>query len=227
MIDFEKIYQKEKNIADKMSPMVVQRSYNEVLKLANIWIEKGSKDEKVTLLNYLIDSILEDICTSHIAQILYNKEPPINMEDLVPLQLFDELGNEISICTNKKIEVDLSKSKVYVCPWNKSRLHDILLTLYKTSFKYDESNHLSYFFTDLDFCWVYNGNHSICAGIYYKKGTIISEICDTKLLYLHCKTDGQFWYNLHTGEKLMPVYDFRFAAAFSIAQIRNKILKQK
>lgn len=201
-------------------------SFNEILDLTNTWIEDGSKEEKILLLDYLINTILEDICISRIAKFLYHDESPTDMNNFIPCYFIDETGNEISIYTNENIEVDLSKTITYTCAWNKTRLHDSLLNLYRNSFKYHEYNHFSYFFTDINFCYVYNGNHSIQAGLYYKKGVIISRVCKTELLYPHCKTDGLFWYNSHTGEKLMPVIDFRFAAVFSIAQIRNRIMSE-
>lgn len=222
MFNFTKV-KKEQELFDREVLPDAKESYNEILNLTDIWLKSGSKNEKISLLDYLINTILEDICTSHIAQLLYHKEPPADMKNFIPDYFFDEIGNEISIYTNKNIEVDLSKTRIYVCPWHKTRLHDSLLNLYKNPFNYDKSNHFSYFYTDFNLCYVYNGNHSIHAGIYYKKGMIVSKVCKTELLYPHCKTDGRFWYNLHTGEKLMPVYDFRFAAVFSIAQIRNKI----
>lgn len=198
-----------------------KESYDEILSLVNTWRKQDSGSEIINLLDYLIDVILTDVCTRHISDLLYQKEPPDNLKNIFPFSCFNEDKKELSIITNMNKEVDLSDTKVYVCPWHKKRLHDNLLNINKNNFEYDETNHRSYYFTDIDFCYVYNGNHSIHAGIYYKKGKIISKVCKTELLYLHCKTDGLFWYNAHTNEKIMPVTDFRIAAVFSIAQIRN------
>lgn len=76
---------------------------------------------------------------------------------------------------------------------------------------------------DIDLCHVYNGNHSIHIGTYLKKSEIESEVCRTELLYSHCHTNGEYWYNSHTGKIISKVNDFRIAALYYAAQIRYKI----
>ena len=96
----------------------------------------------------------------------------------------------------------------------------MIIYLFNKDFAYDKVNHYSYYYDDIDLCYVYNGNHSINAGRYYKKGKIISVCCNMTLLYDNCYTDGLKWYNLHTNEVIDTVEDFRLAAIFELAKKR-------
>lgn len=61
------------------------------------------------------------------------------------------------------------------------------------------------------------------AGRYYKKGKILSDEADTALLYPHINTDGVYWYNAHTNQIIDSVSDFRLAAVFLVAKMKNEL----
>ena len=139
-----------------------------------------------------------------------------------PSCVYDENGTKIKCNTGELIKVDLKSNDVAVFPWNKKRFIDNIIYLRGIPFKYDNLNHMSYFYTYIDLCYVYNGNHSICSGIYYKKGKIKSEVFKLELLFDHIYSDGLYWYNSHTNEKLYEVEDFRVAVIFEIAKLKYK-----
>ncbi len=206
----------------KMNSAEIRRSYDEIVKTSKVWINGKTSAEQILILNYVIDVLIEDICASCAADVL--KKPTASpFTQCIPCFYTDENGDTINIDTGTETMVDLSCAKLYVCPWKKERTVKNLLDLYNKSFIYDETNHSSNFYTDINLCHVYNGNHSIHIGSYLKKGVIKSDICQTELLYPHCVTDGLYWYNSHTGAKTSNVTDFRLAAVYSIARLRYEL----
>lgn len=196
-----------------------QHSYERLIKLVNRYLDTYSQDDAVYILDYLISSILDDICTSVIVEPLITIPSGI-LPQPFPDHYFDENNKRHEIYTGNIRNVDLSKSYIYVRPWNTEKTMNNLIKLMKKDFEYKDDNHFSFYFSDIDLCYVHNGNHSINAGRYLKKGEILSDELDLTLLYPHYNTDGAFWYNSHTGEKTEKVSDFRFAAVFTMASIR-------
>lgn len=211
---------------DNINSCEIKQSYSEVISTARAWIRNKSEQDQILILDYIIDILIEDICSSGAADVLKNTSSS-PFTKCIPRFCTDENNNTIDICTREKTEVNLSEVKLYVCPWNKSRTVDNLIRLNKTAFVFDETNHMSDFYTDINLCHVYNGNHSIHIGGYLKKGSITSNLCHTELLYPHCTTDGLYWYNKHTGDKLCNVPDFRLAAVFAAAQIRYELKEER
>lgn len=201
-----------------------KQSYSEVINTARSWVRNKSEQEQILILNYIVDILIEDICSSGTADVL-KKTASSPFIGCIPYLCKDENGNTVDIRTEEKTEVELSNAKLYVCPWNKSKIIDSLIRLNQTAFIFDETNHMSDFYTDINLCHVYNGNHSIHIGSYLKKGRIVSNVCRTELLYPHCSTDGLYWYNKHTGDRICNVTDFRLAAVFTVAQMRYELKK--
>lgn len=212
-----------KNIFKKrLKPHITySESFRLIMECANNYMENKSRDEQLILLDYLIDSLKIDLCATGTVFPWYN-QPTAPFNPPFPSRVYDETGNEIVIY-GAKTEVSLESSSIYVRPWENSRAFDTIIYLSNKDFVYDKDNHSSYYYDDIDLCYVYNGNHSINAGRYYKKGTIVSVCCNMALLYEHCYTDGLKWYNTHTNEVIVAVEDFRLAAIFEIAKKRYKL----
>ena len=136
--------------------------------------------------------------------------------------VYDHSGNRIEFDRERadRIEVSLSDTQIYVCPWDYSRTARMFQSLPHKEFQYDQHNHKSVYYTDIDLCFVDNGNHSINAGRYLKKGRILSPVYHLECLYPHILTDGRKWYDRRTGSKAGDVEDFRFAALYTLAQRR-------
>lgn len=204
---FQNIFKK------KIKPHInYSESVRLIMECANNYMENKSKAEQLILLDYLIDSLKIDLCATGIIFPWYNQPTtPFNLP--FPSRVYDEKGNEIVIY-GAKTEVSLESSSIYVRPWENNRAFDSIIYLSNKDFVYDKDNHGSYYYDDIDLCYVYNGNHSINAGRYFKKGKITSVCCNMVLLYEHCFTDGKAWYNSHTNEVLFSVDDFRLAALY-------------
>ena len=175
-------------------------------------------------LNYLIKSLLDDVCSSSLTESLFRKVNGV-LDFPFPFFYYDENGVRYDIFEEKETIVDLSVQNIYVRPWNNSKLINNLMHIESKEFAYMPDNHKSFYYSDIDLCYVYNGNHSINAGRYFKKGVIRSKTLNTTKLYPHCKTDGVHWYNSHTNEKLFKTDDFRLAAVYSIAKMRYEIIQ--
>ena len=42
-------------------------------------------------------------------------------------------------------------------------------------------------------------NHSIAAGVYTEKGTVLAKVVDMKPLFENLKTDGAYYYSIHNN----------------------------
>lgn len=211
----------KKNIMNKI---IYQKSFDMLIDITNKYLTNKKNDEKLLLLDYIITSLKVDICSSGIIlPFIQQHTTPFNSP--FPQKFIDENGN-IKNYIKGTVEVKLSDTDIYVCTWNNERTFNNLLHLSKNDFKYDKLNHYSIFYEDINLCYVFNGNHSINAGRYLKKGTITSQKADLTLLYPHCYTDGIKWYNSHTNEILHNVEDFRLAALYEVAKKRYMLNKK-
>ena len=203
-----------------------KKYHSKIMEVANSWIEKAeNNEERILLLDYLIDTILADVCTGKLFLPLIT-HPKLPLPSPFPTDYYDPFGVCETIQTEETISVSLSGSTpVYLCPWNNERCAASLVKISKNKFVCDD-NHKAHFYTDIGLCHVYGGNHSINAGRYFKKGVIEATVCHTELLYPHCYTDGAYWHNFHTNEKLFRVSDFRFAAVYSLARIRANFKRE-
>lgn len=213
------------NISD-INQFYGQYEFEELKNTILIWIKNRSRDEQIVLLDYIVDMLKEDLCSGNAAKVLMNPfSSPFS--DFIPIGYEDENGKRCSILCDEKHSVNLAEAHIYLCPWKKERIPNNLFRLREDSFRFDCDNHKSHYYTDIDLCHVYNGNHSIHIGVYLKKGEIESEVCRTELLYSHCYTDGEYWYNSHTDEIISKVGDFRIAALYYAAQVRYKFKSGK
>lgn len=57
--------------------------------------------------------------------------------------------------------------------------------------------------------------------------SLLDDICSSAVNVTHCTTDGLSWYNIHTGEEIEKVRDFRLAAVYAIARMRYEIIHKK
>lgn len=193
-------------------------SFDYVMSVTKSYLNDKSNSEKLILLDYIIDILKKDICSSGIVEpFIVQPSSPYNFP--FPIHIYDENQNRVEIFCGQK-EIMIENTDIYVRPWNTSRQFNNILNIKDKAFIYDEHNHISYYYTDINLCYVANGNHSINAGRYFKKGKIISECCDITILYHHCYTNGIHWYNSHTNEVISDVDDFRLATIYQLAKER-------
>ena len=192
------------------------KSFNSVTKLAEQMTD-------INDLNYLIDMLKYDLCVSEAVKAMYNNGFSKPIESFIPTECYDTERNRIDIVADDEIDFKLVPEKTYVAPWDLRRSLKMYKKLSEAEFEYKADNHSSYYYDDIDICYVFCGNHSQHIGSLLRTGTVKSKLCQTRLLYDHIHTDGEKWYNSHTGEQIYSVYDFRAAAVYHLAQMRYNI----
>lgn len=185
--------------------------------------------DKIFLLDYLIDTILDDVCTQRTAEPLFEFTSPPNGYPF-PVEYYDANGERREILSSGTVKIDLADVHVLSCPYSYGKLFANLLNIRDNGFIDNAgARRTVYYFTDVDLCFVADGNHSINAGRYLRKGGIAVGFFDIPLLYPHLYTDGAFWYNSHTEEYLYGKQeprrsvcdDFRLAAVYTLARERH------
>lgn len=137
---------------------------------------------------------------------------------------YNEDGNTLSFSdSSKKVNVNLSSTKIYLHPWNNDRTSESLVNISGNDFVYNKNNHFAIYYPYINLCYVTCGNHSINAGRYFRKGSIVADEFNLTACFPHIKTDGCYWFNAHTNEPLIPVDDYRFAAIFTIAKMKYEL----
>lgn len=101
-------------------------------------------------------------------------------------------------------------------------MRDSIKNIFANKFEFDELNHKAYYFSHVNICYVYNGNHSIASGVVYKKGYITAEECDVSRLFDHVYTDGSHWYNSHNNQALDNLFDFRVGIIYEITKLKYR-----
>lgn len=187
--------------------------------------EYKDKYDKIELLDYLMKTIRVDIQYDYLSKIIYQKKPN-SLANIIPSYYINESNQKSYIYSGNLIDIKLNDKVVLTFPWEQSRIFRILPVVKKKGFKYMPLNHYSQYYTQLDICYVTNGNHSIMAGIHYSDGVIQSEIFDVALLYDHLNTDGVSWLSTHSNCILSAVKDFRIAILYEISRIKYNLLEQ-
>ena len=182
-------------------------------------------EEQIAILDYLMEVIKTDFQAELRADMLYKQEAR-TVTEIFPVDyaiahhMIPERGPKENWVLKT---VDLSKDCVLLVPWSEARMIRSIKNLFKNDFCYYSYNHWSYYYTYVDLCYVYSGNHSIAAGIHFRKGSIQAEQIDITPLFPHVHTDGIDWYNSHTGEVIGQTADFRIGALYEIAKLKKEI----
>ena len=226
---FKKFFEKKlkiKKAVDEISPAY---EFTNAIKFAQLALERESKKEdKIIILDFMLDVIREDLKTDLLTTIFYSKE---NFEKkigiLFPVSYYDEHGNKICLFAGKEkmVTVDLTKDCVLVLPWRRTSMKNTILNIFKNKFEFDKYNHKAHYFSHVDICYVHNGKHSIASGIVHKKGHIEASEWDVSRLFKHVYTDGRSWYNSHNNDKLDDLFDFRVGIIFELAKMKYKVEK--
>lgn len=184
-----------------------------------------SNSEKLILLDYVMDVIKIDMQSEYIVNLFYQHSVNKLNPEPFPFFYYDENGRKRELISGElQIKtISLKDDYVITCPWNIDRIKDNILNITKNGFKYFSNNHYSYYYSELDLCIVYNGYHSIASGIYNKNGNILAKVISIKPLFQHIKTDGAYFYNVYTDERLYWIEDFRIAVLFEIAKMKYNL----
>lgn len=190
-------------------------------------LEKSLKD-KINMINFFMEVIRKDIQYDLMSKFLYSEMEGIDIDAPFPISLLSKDSNskDKAILTRENRIIDLSKDSIILLPWDRFRFSNTVKSIYENGFEYMEHNHKAYYYSDIDLCYVYSGNHSITTGIIKKEGIIKAEEYDIKRLFNVLTTDGLNWYI--DGEKpIKEVFDFRIAILYDLAKIKYNLQKQQ
>jgi hypothetical protein len=204
------------------------QEFNHAVGFARDVIESEQSDkDKIIILDFMMDVIREDLKTDLLSHIFYN-EAHFDEEFHCPLPVFylDAEGQECLIPKLGKTTIDLSETCVLVLPWDRERIKNQVKNIYHNDFIYHPSNHKGYYFPYLGLCHVYNGRHSISAGIIHKKkGTFEVVAYDITAAFPHLHTDGCNWFNSHNNKKRYELTDFRIGILYELSKMKYNLEK--
>lgn len=176
--------------------------------------------EKLRIIDYAMYVVKMEYVMYTKTRILYEAFPnPIQL--LFPGEYYSvegalrRLGSHACTC-----EMEITDDTA-VCAGDYYSLADKISSIRRNGF-IRTSNHMAYYYTDIDLLTVYNGNHSVSAGQFFKQGSVETKIFDVSLLFDVVDTDGVFWFDASTGKKLCRVADYRIAILYECAKMKNK-----
>ena len=205
--------------------------FNWAMDYARLMVKDTSiKEEQIILLDFMLNVIREDLKTDLLSSIFYSKkhfETAIQFTFPFPGRYYDEAGNELRLRmegekTEKKA-VYLATDCVLVLPWDRQSMKSGILNVFTYGFEFNKRDHIAEYYSCVDICYVYNGNHSIASGVVNKKGCIDADEYNISKLFEHVHTDGEFWYNSHNNQKLGALFDLRVGIIYEIAKLKHQI----
>lgn len=212
----------EESLANTILPA---SEFNYAMNFAKTSILEENQENRLLMLDFMLDVVKRDLIHDLLANILYDDsyfKEQIRLP--FPAVCYDQTGKKIdTLSVTKNKEVDLSKDYILVLPSKRSKLKNILKTVNASGFKYQENNHYAFYYNYIDLCYVYNGLHSITAGIYHKQGFIKAQECNLPDFFDHFYTDGLNWYNSYTNSIIGDVWDFRLSIIFEVAKLKYKL----
>ncbi|HBT48667.1 MAG TPA: hypothetical protein DEA61_02160 [Caldanaerobacter subterraneus] len=193
--------------------------------------EEKTKEDQILILDYMLSVIREDLKYDVLTNIFYKEkwfDKGLRLPLPFPYYYYNKEGIKFSIyeADFKPKKVDLAKECVLVFPWHREKMRESIKNIGKNEFVFQRTNHKAFYFSPVNICFVYNGNHSIGAGIGFKKGYIEAAEYDVTKLFEHVYTDGLYWYNRHNNQKLEDdLLDFRIGIIYEISKIKHHIEK--
>lgn len=196
--------------------------FDETIDLAQSWVNGKPKEEQIILLDYMMEVIKTAMCIGEKVGTFSGNERP-RLETPFPTHYTSSDGTQKAFGTGEEIDIDLSSTDVYVRPWNKERTWQNILKIKQEEFKHDPSNHKADFYTGVDLCYISNGNHSINAGVYLKKGTIKANVIHIEQMFEHYDTDGYDWIELKTGRRFALEPDETPAILYALYKMKYEL----
>lgn len=213
------IFKKKKTIKSETElneKEISKSNYENICSMIENSIINLSFAEQLIVLHYFMETLTIDFCSCIIAKPLYQIIYP-NFNSFFPNVFYDENGNFHKVKSQKRT-ISLKDTHIYLNAWNNERTVSNLIHIEKNNFIYDKLNHYGYYYPEINLCQITNGNHSINAGRYLKKGNITVDeykLCD---IFPYITTDGYEWLCTKYNASLGEVNDFRIAALYYISK---------
>ncbi|WP_121639678.1 DUF6710 family protein [Virgibacillus sp. Bac330] len=226
--------EKKQRIIDERILIAPRDEYESFLSLVHGWLgERNELEEKLQLLHFLSSIVKRDIQVDLLSEVYYKEEGKITnllREAFIPLTYIDSKGERRRLESAGKERVNLDEVVTIAIPWKRPRMRDAIINIAKKGFIFHSNNHMGSYFKEIDLCYITSGNHSIASGIVQKSGYIEVDSYEIEQLFEHISTDGEYWINAHTNERLtfwdggdfIKVVDFRIAVLYEMAKIKHQ-----
>ncbi len=185
-----------------------------------------SLEDQANMIDFFMEITRKDIQYDLLSKFLYSEIDDIETHFPFPWVYFMEnsdIPNKAKLVRDDKL-IDLSKDPVVLLPWDRYAFSPVIKSIVGTGFKYIKSNHKGYYFSDIELCYISNGNHSIATGIIKKMGEIQVKEYDIKNLFKDLTTDGLYWY-INGEKQLKKIFDFRLALLYELAKLKYNLQK--
>lgn len=191
--------------------------YEAVMDCCSCFCENLSDEEKRREISFLIDVYIRDIQSTRLREVI--ELPHMNTRQLSFAGIYSiVIGEEKQ---EEKVELNLAETSVITDVWDQEKMRDAIRNVFQHGFQYIKMQHQAYYYPELELCEVYNGNHHVEAGKYFKNGKITAEVIHLSKLYDLLDTDGVYWISRENGNKLGRVRDFRMAILYELARRKD------
>lgn len=183
-------------------------------------------EEKIDIINVVTDMIINEIKYDYMACFIYCEESNLNLlKRPFPLDSWDENRTIVEGSRfPEKREVGLEKDRIIPSVWHRKRAVKSILDKKDKDFIFREDNHEGIYYTYLDICHIYNGNHSTMAGIVRgKQGKMLVDEIDITNLFPYVDTDGENWIHEYNKNDVKSVFDYRLAVIYKMNKIKYEI----
>ncbi|WP_316335396.1 DUF6710 family protein [Clostridium sp.] len=219
----KKILEKEKegNITGK-------HKFDNAISWAKDIIDNESKENAIIMLDYMMETIRNDLKYSFLTEIIYSprfQTLNITRKTFIPEFYVDEKGNKVNVTNRLNKKINLRNDTIIVVPYRRERKRNAIVYLKNNIFKYMEDNHMGKYYELVDITYIYNGIHSISSGVELGKDNDITvkEVVNIVELFPNIHTDGIEWINSHSNKSIYEVIDFRIAILFELARLKYNI----
>lgn len=215
-----------------------KKEYKDIYKLkfdnAMLWandiIDNEDKENAKIMLDYMMETIKNDLKYSFLTEIIYSprfETLDITRKTFIPEFYEDEKGKMINVTNRREKKINLKNDTIITVPYRQERKMNSILYLKNNVFKYMEDNHMGKYYEILDITYIYNGIHSISSGIELGKDSdiVIKEVIKVSELFPHIYTDGIEWINSHSNKSIYKVVDFRIAILFELSRLKYNIFR--
>lgn len=213
-----------------------KKEYNDIYKFkfdnAISWakdiIESEDKENAVIMLDYMMETIRNDLKYSFLTEIIYSprfETLDITRKTFIPEFYEDKNGKVVNVTNKIDKKINLKNDTIIAVPYRRGKKMNAIIYLKNNIFKYMEDNHMGKYYEVVNITYIYNGIHSISSGIELDKDSDITvkEVINVSELFPHIYTDGIEWINSHSKKPVYKVVDFRIAILFELARLKHNI----
>ncbi|GEM_PF-6360141 len=199
-------------------------SFNRIMRNVRGWVDFAQQDhprrDSIPLLDFLINTVKEDLRTSAAAELLYaaGNDSRDWREALFPFVCWlEDIPEET---------VPLAGNTVVSSIWAWDRTSRAAYDIKNQGFHSDWNYFSGAYYPELHLIVMENGLHHSCAAATYQAdGEIKLEVYSLKRFFPLVTTDGEFWYMKDNPRMTCPVLDVRMAILFELARIKDDLEK--